>query len=451
VFRAGAAKVDITPVSFPIRTAGSLTLTTAVNVLDPLSVRALVLDDGQMQVAIAVVDSCMLDRGTLDAAKALAQRATGIPIERIIISATHTHSAPAAYSCHGNDVEPAYLEFLIPRIAAAITDAWRRREPAQVGWGKGECDEFVHCRRWIMQPGTAIDLPVAFTGQARNIAMMNPGFDNPHKIRQTGPVDTAVTVLSIQTTRGRPLALLANYSTHYAGVSEAGLSADYFGVFCRMIANDLVDERVPFVALMSNGASGDANCIDQTKPQWKNDRFIVARAVANAALDALKTVHYENWAPLAMAETKLTIKTRLPTSEDVSKAIAYLDKNVGDRPTRNREQNYARETVKMADWPQQVEVKLQALRIGDFAIATTPCETFGSTGLAIKQTSPFRLTMIIELANGCNGYLPPPDQFDLGGYTTWRARTSYLDTGAEPRIRQALETLLKEVARSKDP
>ena len=452
IFRAGAAMVDITPTNYPIRTAGNLTLTVANKALDPLDVRALVLDDGRTQVAIAVVDSCMVDRETLDAAKAAAQRVAGIPVERMVISSTHTHTAPAAYSCHGNDVEPGYVEFLIPRIADAIIEAWRNRVPARIGWGKGDCAQFVHCRRWVMQPGAAQNPPAAFTGQTRNIAMMNPGYANTNKIRQTGPVDTAVTVLSVQTADGKPLALLANYSTHYAGVSEAGLSADYFGEFCRVMAKELgVEEGKPFVAIMSNGTSGDANCVDFTKPNWKNDRFMVARAVADVALAVLKEARYQDYVTLAMVEQKYSLKVRRPSSEEVAMARAYLTKKVGDRPTRNWEENYARETVKMADWPAQKEIKLQALRIGDFAIGTTPCETYGSTGLAIKQASPFALTMVMELANGCNGYLPPPDQFELGGYTTWRARSSYLEVGAEPKIRETVGALLKRVAPTDKP
>jgi len=448
IFRAGAALVDITPTNYPIRTAGNLTLTLADKALDRLHVRALVLDDGRAPVAIAVVDSCMVDRETMDAAKAAAARITGIPVERMIMAATHSHTAPAAYSCHGNDVEPAYVAFLIPRLTTAIVEAWQRRVPARVGWGKADCPQFVHCRRWIMQPGTALNPPAAFTGQATNLAMMNPGYANTNKVRQTGPVDPAVTVLSLQTLEGQPLGLLANYSTHYAGVAEAGLSADYFGEFCRVMARELgVAEGKPFVALMSNGTSGDANCIDFTVAGWKNDRFQVSRAVADVALTALKAMRYQDWAPLVMAERKLTLKVRFPSPEDVATARAYLAKHVGDRPTRTWEENYARETVKMADWPAEKEIKLQALRIGDFAIGTSPCETYGSTGLAIKRASPIPLTMVMELANGCNGYLPPPDQFPLGGYTTWRARSSYLEVGAEPKIRDGVIALLQQVAR----
>lgn len=449
VFRAGTAMVDISPQEFPVRIAGSINLTLADKTLDPLYVRAMVLDNGAATAAIALIDSCMVDRETLDAAKAIAERETGISAARMVIASTHTHSAPAAYGCHGNDAEAAYVEFLIPRVAAAIVEAYNGRIPARVGWAKADCPEFVHCRRWIMKPGAAENPPAAFTGQAVNIVAMNPGYGNPDKIRQTGPVDPAVTVLSVQTTDGKPLGMLANYSTHYAGVAEPGVSSDYFGEFCRMMARDLgVEEGKPFVAILSNGTSGDANAIDYTKPGWKNDRFLVARAVAAAAVAAMKATTYRDWAPIAMAEQALTFKVRKPADRDRDLAREYLASSVGDRPTRTVEENYARETVLIADWPDEKELKLQALRVGEFAIATSPCETYGSTGLAVKQRSPFDLTMVISLANGCSGYLPPPDQFELGGYTTWRARTSYLEVGAEPRIRETLGTLLDEVASS---
>src|ERR1041384_2168975 len=174
-FRAGAAAIDITPTHLPIRTAGNLTLTVVNKVHDPLHARALVLDDGSTRVAIAVVDSCMIAREDLDEAKAAASRVTGVPIENMLISATHTHTAPAVYGCHGNDAEPDYRAWLIPRISESLVQAWRNLRPARVGWGKRDLPTFVHCRRWIMQPGTAIHPNPAFTGQLTNLVMMNPG------------------------------------------------------------------------------------------------------------------------------------------------------------------------------------------------------------------------------------------------------------------------------------
>jgi hypothetical protein len=446
-FRAGAASVDITPTNLPIRTAGNLTLTVVSKVHDPLHARALVLDDGLTRVAVTVVDSCMIAREDLDEAKATASRVTGIPIENILISATHTHTAPAVYGCHGNDAEPEYRAWLIPRISESIVLAWRKLEPARVGWGKRDLPTFVHCRRWVMQPGTAIHPNPAFTGQATNLVMMNPGHANTNKVRQTGPVDPAVTILSLQTREGKPLALLANYSTHYANAPGQEISADYFGEFCQLIAQELNANKFNpgFVALMSNGTSGDANCSDFTKTNWTVNPLIVARAVAATAMQALADLKYHDWVPLAALEKRAVFKVRLPTKEQVAEAREYLAAKVGQRPTRNWGENYARETTLMADWPTTKELKLQALRLGDFGIGAIPCETYGSTGLAIKHASPFALTIVIGLANGCSGYLPPPDQFALGGYSTWRARSSYLEIEAEPRIVTALNELLGQL------
>ena len=60
----------------------------------------------------------------------------------------------------------------------------------------------------------------------------------------------------------------------------------------------------------------------------------------------------------------------------------------------------------------------------------SPCETFVEIGLEIKKQSPLKPTFTIELANGYNGYLPTPEQHKLGGYETWRARSSYLEVDA---------------------
>ncbi|HXJ75790.1 MAG TPA: hypothetical protein VNM37_23230, partial [Candidatus Dormibacteraeota bacterium] len=269
-FRAGAARVEITPTQLPIRTAGNLTLTLVSNIHDRLHARALALHDGTTTLVLAVVDSCMIAREELDRAKADASRMTGIPVQHMLVSSTHTHTAPAVYGCHGNDAQPEYREWLVPRITQCLTQAWMNLQPARVGWGKSDRPAFVHCRRWLMAPGTALHPNPAFTGCVTNLAMMNPGYSNTNKIRPTGPVDPAVTVLSLQTRDGRPLAVLANYSTHYASAPSDQISSDYFGEFCERIAQavDAPTRNPSFIALISNGTSGDANCVDPTQRDW---------------------------------------------------------------------------------------------------------------------------------------------------------------------------------------
>ena len=446
VFRAGAAAVDVTPTKLPVRVAGSIRETWQSDITDKLHVRCLVLSDGKHSLVISTVDTCLMGRPMLDEAKAAASKATGIPTANMLVSATHAHSAPAVEHAHGTVPHEDYREFLTGKITEAIIAAHENLRPAKVGWGVGKCEEYVFCRRWLMKPGTAFTIP--FTDAKTNLAQMNPGNKNKNKIRQTGPADPDVTVLYVKGVDGKPISLLANYSTHYAGAP--GISADYFGVFANEAAKRLgaVNQSPPFVGLVSNGASGDANCSDQASPtRNKYDRFIVGKAVVDAALKAVKEMEFFDWVPVRAAEAVMSLKIRKPSVAEVAAAKAYLQENVGDRPIKTWPEDYARETVLLSEWPDRHEFKVQALRIGGFGFAATPCEMYGSTGLKIKGDSPFNTTMVVGLANGYSGYLPPPTQFQYGGYTTWRARTSMLEHGAEPQIRAELQQLLDLVSR----
>ncbi|MBY0398550.1 MAG: LamG domain-containing protein, partial [Thermoleophilia bacterium] len=112
---------------------------------------------------------------------------------------------------------------------------------------------------------------------------------------------------------------------------------------------------------------------------------------------------------------------------------------------RNLPEVYAREAKALHDDPVRT-LKLQAIRVGDFAIAAIPNEVYAITGLKIKARSPLPSTFTIELANGSEGYIPPPEQHVLGGYTTWPARTAALEVSAEPRIVETVLGLLERVS-----
>ena len=123
-----------------------------------------------------------------------------------------------------------------------------------------------------------------------------------------------------------------------------------------------------------------------------------------------------------MVEREVTLKYRRPTAEQVAEAKAVLavkDKDAIEKLPRLA-QNYARNVVAAAERTEDtVTVKLQAIRIGDLAVCGIPFETFVEIGLDLKKRSPFPQTMVIGLANGRHGYLPTPEQHQLGGYETW--------------------------------
>jgi len=442
-FRAGAHVIDVTPKKLPVIVNGGMRERMAKRIVDPLHARCLVLDDGITQIAFAIVDSCVIPRSIMDRAKELAHKTTGIPTEHMLIAATHAHSCPSVACVLGSGVQKDYAELLPGRIAEGIRLAHKNLAPARIGWAVGKDPTNVFCRRFVMKPGTA--RTCRFTGKKNDQAQMNPGHQNPNAVKRTGAADTDVPVVSVQSRTGKPLALLANYSTHYAGAPA--ISADYFGVFCRRMEERLGAGGLtpPFVAMMTNGTSGDTNCIDFVNPRRKFTYITVAEDVSQVAFDACKTIRYFDWVPLAAAEERLTLAIRKPDAAELAEAKAYLAEHKVDKP-RNTTEVYAREAVILSEMPPTRELKLQAMRIGGLGIAAIPNEVFTSTGLTIKAKSPLRPTFTIELANGYDGYIPPPEQHKLGGYTTWRARSSCLEVDAEPKITAVVLRLLEKVA-----
>src|SRR5262245_1823456 len=149
--KAGTALVDVTPEKFPVLVNGMFTSRTATGALDKLHARCLVLDDGATRIAICVVDSCMMPRELLDRAKAAASKASGIPVENMCISATHTHSAPSVMGCLGTDADPVYPAFLETQIARAITLASKDLKPARAGWAVTHAPKHPFNRRRILR------------------------------------------------------------------------------------------------------------------------------------------------------------------------------------------------------------------------------------------------------------------------------------------------------------
>ncbi|MDP6444059.1 MAG: hypothetical protein QF805_09745, partial [Pirellulaceae bacterium] len=447
-FRAGAAIVDVTPIRMPVLVNGGMLSRTLSEVASRLSARAIVLDDGSTRLGLVVVDSCMIPRPLLDDIKQLASQRTGLKPNRILISATHTHSAPASMGCLGTNADPTYTPYLREKIAEALATAEANLEPARVGWGVADAAKYTALRRWIRRPDRIVADPF---GNETVRANMHAGSNWDLVTGESGPADPQLSMMSIQSRDGRPIALLANFSMHYFS-GEKGLSADYFGLFCRNMQQQLGDKnaKAPFVALMSHGCSGDIWRRDYklTAEQRGADPKIAdyAAGLAGIAAGVYGKIEHRPNATLEMAERRMTLKYRVPNKQRLEWAQRIVEE-MGEREPRNQTEVYAREQIILHE-RQSTEIVVQAIRIGDICIATTPCETYALTGIKLKLQSPRKKTMVIELANGGDGYIPPPEQHLLGGYNTWSARSAGLEVAAEPKIVAALLSLLEQVAGS---
>jgi neutral ceramidase len=450
-FRAGAATSNISP-WMGLSINGNMHNHVGTNLHDELHARAIVIDDGTNRIAIVVADSCMIYRGIFDNAKKIVHDKSGLPLQNILMSATHAHSAPASVSIFQTDADKEYQKFLTRRLADAVLQAINNLQPAKIGWSVERDPRRVSNRRWFMKPGV---INKDMFGSTNDQVRMNPRPGSPDLLKPSGPTDPDVSVVAIKSLDDRPIALLANYSMHYVGdVGGDGIySADYFGAFCRNVEHRLdPDGTNGFVAILSNGTSGDCSSTDFLHEQKLAPPFTkidaVAKDIADDAMKCFERAAFHEWVPLKIAQKEITLGVRHGAAAEVATAKAKLEK----APRHNGYLNtwspdvYARETVLLDEFPKEIVVPLQVIRIGDLGIVAIPCEVFAEIGLEIKAKSPLKPTFTIELANGYHGYLPTPAQHKLGGYETWRARSSYLEVGASPKIVTAVMDLLQQVS-----
>jgi neutral ceramidase len=460
VLRAGAATSNITP---PITTALAVRSSRppATHVHDELHARCLVLDDGQSKLALVVCDLRHMSAEVAANAKRIIQQTTEIPPECVLISATHTHTSGGA-RLEQREGQPYYDygAFLTLRIADGVARAVNQLQPARIGWGVVEEPTPVFNRRWFLKPERG---PIF--GAHDNIEQVdtNPGASG--LLKPAGPVDPQITFLSVQSTAGKPIALLASYGLHYVGgVADGTISADYFAVFADRVGELLGADRQdpPFVGIMANGTSGDVNNLERysdeelakrgPQPKKRYQPHEKAREVAHLCagkvMEAHQTLQWHDHVELSSVQRTLTFERRHPTKEEVEWAQAVKARKIKPMST-SRYSTYGTVLAYASpEMPPTIDVIVQTHRIGDLAIAAMPFEVFAEIGLELKQRSPIQPLMNISLANGAHGYLPTPAQHKLGGYETWIG-VNHVQLDASVKMVDALVEMLGELKAEK--
>ena len=449
LLQVGAASVDMTPTVFPIQLRSGK----SNYVHDPLHVRAVAFQRGEGRAVICLIDAIGIGRDMSDLAKARAAEKTGWKPEEMLICATHTHSAPKGGE--GTPGKEAYEKLKHEKLEEAIVKAIQALQSARVGFGSEEEPSEVRNRRWFLKSGTMPPNPLGEQDQVKTNANRN------NLVKPAGPIDPEICVIDVRTTRNKPLALIANYALHYVGgipkVKEENgrlvgmASADYFGEFSRIMPYRIGGTNPPedFVALMTNGASGDINNLVFTGTRAPRSPFeqvsIVASKAADTAWRAVKKIeNYDDKPIVAVRQREVDLPYRKPARREIILAEGLLKKSSKERNEINkRTTSVANRVIEYSgpDHPETEPVLIQAVRIGDQAIVSMPFEVLVEIGLEIKEKSPFDRTFLIELANGGYGYLPPPNQHKLGGYETWLGTSRFQPHSSDLLIKHLLEML----------
>lgn len=452
MLRVGASQVVITPpVGAPL--AGYFAPRTSRGVHDDLYCRAVVLDDGQTVLAHAACDLISIRRALVLETRRLVQEAIGVPPHCVAVSATHIHTGPYTSHLLGHAGEQEYLGVLPRLIAGAIVAAYHSRVEGAIGIGTGRVESIAFNRRFHMRGGGV---------------QTNPGVLNPDILGPAGPIDPQLGILKLVDGAGDLRAVWVNYSVHPDVVGGDLISADYPGYLARAVGAVLgAGVVVPY----ANGACGNVNHINVKGPgpapeaqRGQAHARWMGTILAGETLKVCAETPVTDAVRLAAATETLSIPIRTVPPERLAEARALLERLEAHRkasadPTADPyrpapagsdfiEEYYAKAALAVAEERErerEVPTEVQVFRIGDAAICFNPAELFVEFGLRVKAGSPCRPTFVVELANGCVGYVPTPEAFAQGGYEPRTAPSSKLVPEAGDHIVEATLRLLQRV------
>jgi len=438
-FRVGAARVDITPKDgTPL--GGFYKFRGSEGVLDPLYAKTLVFEKDGVHAAIVVLDLSGTVRPLVAAARKAIQEQCDIEGDYVMISGTHTHSGPQQpRGSLMDDITKvnsppgvAYISALPGLIAQSVKEAKARLTAAKVSVAVGK-EEGISFNRRVLREGVkeAIWQP----------QKLNPATDKP-----AGPIDPDVGVVAFHGVGAdaAPLGALLNFAMHPTSVGAGTkISADYPGVFTKLVS----ERHGPgMISVFANGCCGNINHGDYINGK-RRSTLELGTALADAtdaAWPGLKTV--ATFAPRVRSE-QVALQRRSFTPEQIAKAkdmaANMLTKNFGTVPMA--ETVCILETVEKQNVPLLAEVQVIALS-DELAIVALPGEIFVELGLALKKASPFKTTIIAELANGSIGYVPNREAYPQGNYEVVSARN---EVGSGEKLVEVALRLLGEVKAGK--
>ena len=321
-----------------------------------------------------------------------------VPIENIILSATHTHSGPSLagmFSLWGGFDTKYYNEIFKPNLYLAIEEALANVEPVTMATGYGKSNVGIN-RRELTDENT-IDF-----GQC-----------------EWGPYNPEMTVISFKNEQDKIKGIIVSYGAHGTAAGATTLiTRDWSGYVV-----DALAEKTGAVTGFFLGPEGDV--APRLKKDQPGDRINQYEELGkDAARDALKI--FENISEYK--EVTLDIRKdnlKIPLNpvmdyEDVVeeiKTISPESKKTKDVVRLDYLENHVQPALENGYNPIEFsELEQIVLRIGDIAFTFTPYELFSELGLRIDKMVKDLKVLSIVTTNGQGGYFPTQSQICLGGY-----------------------------------
>lgn len=448
-FRAGSAKVDITPALGSIIGVDFFPQF-ARNIHDNLYSKAIVFEHMGIRVAIVVVDICIMPSDFMADVKKRIEKTTNIIPENIMLSCTHTHGSGDVVGLLGGAVDIAYRNKIPDLITASVLKATEKMKPAKVASGAVDVPEHVLCRRYYMKKEYNPINPI--NGRTEKVKTNPNGVEHliDHPVIQN--VDSELGFLAIKDLDDNWIAILANYCLHYVGDwNEGTITADYYGKFSQLIQKKL-NANSDFVGIMSHGTGGDVNIWDfLNRKRYPIEYFkkteLISNDLSDRVVEALDKIKWYSNPKVGVEYSGLHLPIDKPTKQEINASKKILKEGNFNNlkiDAHGMKMIYAREQLLLNEYTDTHTSSVQTIRIGNLIIGASGAELFSETGLWLKENSP--ITYFTHcLANTYDGYVAPAHEIELGGYETWRARSSFLASGSEEVIRNKILELINKL------
>ena len=401
--RAGYAKADITPAG-PVMMGGyDLRDAPSEGIYDRLYARALVFDAAGVRVAFLEADVILIQGHDLFRHKIA--EATGIPEANILLGDAHNHAAPSPNA----DLKTAWDRQFADGLMKAATQAVANLQPVRIDAGTGR-SRIAMNRRQVKS--TDSDSTLSFDENNSSQSFGKHKTDHPVLIHEfggvvrlganpMGPIDDAVQIVRVDTTAGRPLALMIHYPCH--GTSLGGRNGKISGEWMGRM-QEYVETQFPGLgAIYLQGAAGDINPRVVGGLDGNPDNIETTWALGEEIGREVVRV-YRDLSPQPWSSPRVQIET----------AEILLP-----RQYRELFNDFSGTAVK---------VPTTIVRIGDLMWTTFPGEMFSNIGKQVKAASPAIHAHVMGYTNGYIGYFPEQKAYAEGGY---EVAVTHLDPASE--------------------
>jgi len=442
--KAGFSRVNINP-PMGIDIMGYFIPRHADGILDDLEIVVLALECGDVKSLLISIDHCGIEQVLNAELRKGASEATGIPMEHIMISATHTHTAPRLEKNSEDALVREYTSFVESRVKDAAQFAVDDLKNAKMGYGKGVAPNVAFIRRYVMKDGSV---------------KTNPGVNNPDIVRPIGKTDDSVNVIRFDR-EGADSIVFVNFANHPDVVGGCKISADWPGLLRRTVEKVLDGTKCIFF----NGAQGDVNHVNvHPAGGYLNGMFMdfddvargyshaqyIARVVTGGVLQAYDKVNYIDVDSIVCKQNVINVPSNKPTPDELPEVHRINDLHLagkdGELPYEGMMLTTivaeAGRMVRLENAPDTFAMRLSAVKIGPVAVIGIPGEPFTGIGVALKETEGIDMIIPCCNTNGKQGYFPMQDSYDEGGY---EARSSNFKAGVGEFIIKEGKKLLNEL------